>query len=342
LRERMTSLGGWSPPLIALLVVIVYRLIAPSDYQMTLATTIGVTAIAAIGLTVAIGGAGQLALGQAGFMAVGAYVTAVLTARDHVTFLIALFVSVIVAGAGGAAVGWIAIRLKGNYLAMATLAVGAAIYALINQIQALGASNGFIGIPAPGVGPWAIVTPRQQYLLVGVTLVVVCAVCTIVGMTRPGRELRALRDDSVAAELVGINVIVRRVQIFALCSAVGGAAGSLAAVVQSVIDPAQFAPQASITLFIVVALGGMGSITGALVGAAVVEYITQRITGAGEYALAVTGAVVILLMAVVPGGLATLPGRLWSLAGHRPRHADPTSRTEGPREPPSEATPVST
>jgi branched-chain amino acid transport system permease protein len=302
-----------TPPVVALGVLLIYRFGINDPYQLTLGATIGITAIASIGLTLAIGGAGQLALGQAGFMAVGAYATAELTTKHHISFLVALLISVVLTAIGGALVGYIALRLKGNYLAMATLAVGTGIYVLIKQSKTLGGANGYVGIPAAKIGTFTALTPENQFLLVGIAVVVVCSLCSLFQATRPGRELRALRDDEVAAQLVGISVINRKVQIFALCSALGGLAGAIAAPIQSVIDPAQFSPAESITLFVVVALGGMGSITGALLGTAIVYYVTQQITGAGGYALTALGCVVIVLMAVLPGGVAAVPRRLFEL-----------------------------
>jgi branched-chain amino acid transport system permease protein len=316
------------------MLVVAYRFVAPNPYDLALGASIGVTAIAAVGLTLAIGGAGQLALGQAGFMAIGAYSTAVLTTEHHMIFLLALLLSTVLCTLGGAALGWIAMRLKGNYLAMATLAVGSIVYSLLLVTPSLGGANGFLGIPPPEIGSWTAVQPAQQYTLVAIALVLTCGLSAAFLATRRGPELAAIRDDEGAAKLIGINVTLRKVQIFALSAALAGISGSILASVQGIIDPSLFQPGESITLFIIVALGGMGSITGAVLGAALVSYVTQEITGAGAYALTALGAIVILFMAVLPGGVATIPERLrvrwmrWRDSSG-PVEKDPAGKFEG-------------
>jgi branched-chain amino acid transport system permease protein len=215
---------------------------------------------------------------------------------------------------------------------MASLAVGAAIYSILNADLSLGGANGLYGIPPIKIGSWVLSSPEQKYFFVAAVLVVVSALCALFIATRHGWELRAMRDDAVAAQLIGINITVRKVEIFAISAALGGLAGSLSAPMQGVIDPTQFAPSVSITLFVIVAIGGMGSITGAVFGSALVYYVTQEITGSGLYALTALGGIVILLMAFVPGGLASIPRRLaQSGLARRAYGGVPSLSSKGPK-----------
>ena len=217
-----------------------------------------VAAIAAVGLTLAIGSAGQLALGQAGFMAIGAYGTAYLMLDKGWNFLVALLASVLLALVLGMLVGYIALRLRGNYLAMATLAVGSGIYALLVLPSRLGGANGYSPIPFPTIFGHDFLMPSEQFYLVAAFLVIVLVLVRWLLLSRIGRELVAMRDDEVAARTVGVNVTARKVQVFAVASAIGGVAGAVNAPLQTAIDPMLFSTAVSLQLFVMVIIGGLG------------------------------------------------------------------------------------
>ena len=278
-----------------------------------------------MGLTLAIGGAGQLALGQAGFMAVGAYGTAYLIKQHSTNYFLALLFSIAATIVLGALLGYIALRLRGNYLAMATLAVGSGIYSLLLVTPKLGGANGYAPIPRPKLLGHAFVQPREQYLLVAVVLILVLFLMRWVVASRIGRELAALRDDEVAARAIGIKITVRKVQVFAIASAIGGLAGAVNGPLQTAIDPSLFSPAVSLQLFVMVVLGGLGNIYGAVFGAALVTYLIQAVSGNGSDALTVLGMVVVVFMAVLPGGITGLPAAVnngWKRLQHRRMTAD--------------------
>ncbi len=304
---RALALTKLAPLILAVAVVLGYGVFVNSPYGLALGVNIGVAAIAAIGLTLTIGGAGQLALGQAGFMAIGSYGTAYLMRAQQVTFLLALLISLVGALAVGVLVGYIALRLRGNYLAMATLAVGSGIYGLLLLPDRLGGYNGYAPIPLPTIGSYTFVQPRAQYLLVAVLLVVVLAVARWLLAARLGSELAAIRDDEVAARAVGVHITARKVQIFAFASVIGALAGAVNAPLQTAIDPSLFSPSVSLQLFVMVVLGGLGNIYGAVLGAAIVTWLIQAIPGNGSWALTILGVVVVLFMALLPDGIVGLP-----------------------------------
>lgn len=283
-------------------------LLRDNAYFLSVGATVGITAIAAMGLSLLVGGAGQLSFGQAGFMAIGAYSSAYIIKTWHFPFLVGVLIAAIAAAIVGLVVGAIALRLKGNYLAMATLAAGALIYGLLSLDGPLGGPNGFTGIPAIAIGPWQLISPMSQYVFVLVIIAVIYSFCVWIFRTRFGLELAAIRDDEIGAASVGINIVARKVQIFVFSSVLAGIAGAVDASLQTTISPSLFGVSTSIQLFLMVVLGGLGSIPGAILGTVVVLGILQVVSGTGDYALTVMGIAVVAGMAFFPGGIAGIFG----------------------------------
>lgn len=296
--------GTLGAGVVVLIGTIVFGISGNNAYLLSIGSTVAMTSIATIGLGLVIGRAGQLSFGQAGFMALGAYCSAYVTTDWHIPFLLGMLSGAVIAGLVGAGVGFIALRLKGNYLAMATLAAGAIIYGLLSVNSPFGGPNGFTGIPPISIGPIQVISPMDQYVFVCVLLGLVYASCTLLMQTRFGRELAALRDDETGAASVGVNVVARKVQIFTLSAILAGVAGALDAALQTTIAPTLFSPDISLQLFLMVVLGGLGSIPGAVIGTALVLGILQVVPGTGDYALTVMGVAVVVAMAIIPGGIA--------------------------------------
>jgi branched-chain amino acid transport system permease protein len=300
-----------------------FFLVSTNEYQLTVGATVGIDAISTIGLTVVVGRAGQLALGQAGFMAVGGYAVAYGTTHSHLSFLVALIVGMAIALALGALVGWIALRLTGNYLAMATLAFGAIIYGLLEVQGRFGGAGGLFGIPPIELFGMRVVSPQASYVFIWVVVLLAFAAAALYLRGRAGRELEALRDDQLAASALGVNTTYRKVQAFALSAVLGALAGGIMAANQTVIDPSLFAPLISFQIFLMAVIGGLGSLSGAVAGAAIVVWLVQLTPGTGDSAYVVLGVVVVVLMALFPRGLA---GMVSALVGRlRPRRAAPPS-----------------
>lgn len=293
------------------LAVVVGGLLAVNDFQLQVGTLVAIYAISTLGLTVVSGRAGQLALGQAGFMAIGAYTSAYLTREPGLWLPAAIPVAGALATVVGLGVGYVALRLRGNYLAMATLAMGAVIFGLLQIRSPLGGTLGYTRIPGLSLAgrAAAIDQPIWRYAYAWAALAICYAACALLLRRRLGRELAALRDDEVAAAAVGVPVTLRKLQAFAISAFLGGVSGALLAALEGVIDPTLFRPDLSFQLFLMVVLGGLGSLPGAVLGAALVEWLIQIVPGTADYALAALGACVVLLVAVLPGGVAQLVGR---------------------------------
>jgi branched-chain amino acid transport system permease protein len=294
--------------------VILFAFLAGNQYQVYVGTLVGTYAISAIGLTVVAGRAGQLSLGQAAFMAIGGYSVAYSTMEWHIPFLVALAGGALIALLFGVAVGWIALRLRGNYLAMATLAFGLIIYGLLNVNGPLGGPLGLSGIPPISLFGIDLLTPNQQYAFVWAIAAVAVVICMLYLRGRAGRELAAIRDDELAAATLGINVTFRKLQAFGISAVLGGIAGGIIAANSAVIDPTLFPPTISFQIFVMVVIGGLGSIGGAIAGAAIVVWLIQLTPGTGDWAFTILGGVVIALMAFFPGGFAAIASQAAILA----------------------------
>ncbi len=297
------SLRGFVPAVVSAIIIVGFGFVEKTPAGLALGVNITLAAISAVGLTLIIGGAGQLSLGQAGFMGIGAYGTADLMATRGWPFVLAVAASVLAALLVGLMVGYIALRLQGNYLAMATLALGAGIFALLLLPSFLGGANGFAPIPPAEILGFKFLKPRDQYLLVAVMLVIVLFLVQALLSSRAGREFAAMRDDEVAAKTIGINITSRKVQVFAVASAIGGLAGAINGPIQTAIDPYLFSPAVSLQLFVIVVIGGLGNIYGAVFGSAFVIWLISVVPGSGSWALFVLGVTVVVFMAVLPDGL---------------------------------------
>lgn len=277
----------------------------------------GLYTIVGAGLTLLMGFAGQVSLGQGGFFAIGAYTAGLLTAKAHWNPWLALIVAPVVAMAVGYVVGLPLLRLRGHHLAVATLAVGIIVYTLLNNLRGLtGGPVGLRGITQPAIGGTTLSGERFYYFIWIVAALSLVIAANIV-RSRPGRALRAIAQHEGAAESVGINVRLSRLTVFAIAALFAGAAGGLFASYFKFLSPDSFKPSLSILFLIIVAVGGLGNVYGALVGSVSIvlltEFLKRLSTRPDLPARApvvlqsiVYAAILILIMLFMPRGL--LPG----------------------------------
>lgn len=253
---------------------------------------IGVNIIMAASLNLINGYTGQFSLGHAGFMAVGAYVSVVLTANLHVPFLVALLTGGAAAGALGCLIGLPTLRLSGDYLAIATLGLSEIIRIVLMNIQYVGGAAGFSGIPHLTTFPWVFFS----------MLATLFVIKNFVNSTH-GRACIAIRENEIAAEAMGVNTTKYKVMAFTIGAAFAGVAGGLFAHIFYIITPLSFTFMQSFNYLIMVVLGGLGSITGAIAGAFVVTFISAILADWPEYRMIIYALALILLMFYRPQGL---------------------------------------
>ena len=235
------------------------------DFQIA-EVAIEVTAVA--GLTVLTGLSGQISLGNGAFMAIGGYTTALLLLHLNWPFIAALVASAVVTAVAGGIVGVAAARLRGPYLAGATLMLGVALPALASAYQGIfGGDQGLnVTFTAPAFLGAAFPLTRWQAWVSAVVALVTLVLLANLCYSRIGRNWRAVRDDEVAAALDGVNVAVTRILAFVVSAVCAGLAGSLLAIVTSLVAPGAFTITLSIALLTAAVIGGLGSLPGALWG----------------------------------------------------------------------------
>jgi branched-chain amino acid transport system permease protein len=236
--------------------------------------------------------AGLLSLGQGGFMAVGAYVSAYLTVTHAWPFAAALVAGSLLAGIVGIVVGFPALRIKGVYLIILTMGFGEIVRVFFLNFEPTGAASGLGGIP-----------PRTTLPVLAVVVLVLLLAFWQLRRSRAGRAIAAVREDELAAEVIGVNLTRVKITVFALGGAIAGLAGGFYAHYATFIDPAQFGFHRSAEVFIMVLLGGMGNFIGATLGAVVVTALPEVLRFLQEWRMTFFGTLLIVMMIVRPWGL---------------------------------------
>jgi branched-chain amino acid transport system permease protein len=278
-------------------------LVLANNYHYEVAILVGLNAIVCVGLNLLIGYAGQISLGHAGFFGIGAYGSAILAARYGWPPVLALAAAVAAAAALAYAVGRPILRLKGHYLAMATLGLGIIIAIVITTEDRYTGGPDGMSVPPLAFAGAALAGERAWYWLVGALLVATVWLSLNLIESPVGRALRALHGSEVAAEVAGIDSARHKLLAFALSAGIAAFAGALNAHYAGFITPGKVTFQHSIELVVMVVFGGMASTFGAVVGAAVLTALPQVLTVFKEYEMVVFGAVMMLTMIFMPRGL---------------------------------------
>lgn len=235
---------------------------------------------------------GQFSLGHAGFMAVGAYVSAVCTVFLHLPFVISLIGGAAAAGLLGFLVGVPTLRLQGDYLAIATLGMGEIIRICILNIQQVGGASGMSGIPRDTTFPWL-------FFCMVVTLFVLKNIIH----SKQGRACLAVRENAIAAEAMGIDTTAFKVFAFTIASMFAGLAGALFSHYFGIAHPSSFTFMRSFDIMTMVVLGGLGSLSGSVIGAFILTLIAAVMQSYPEYRMIVYALLLIILMLYRPNGI---------------------------------------
>jgi branched-chain amino acid transport system permease protein len=265
---------------------------------------VGIHTMLAIGLNLLLGYAGQISLGHAGFFGMGAYLSGILTSTYGWNPWLAMPLAAFFVGGLAFLIGFPILKLKGHYLAMATLGLGIIIYIVFNEtIDLTGGPSGLSGIPNLSIGAFTFDSDVKNYYLIWtVTLATILLTLNLVN-SRIGRALRAVHDSEIAARVVGVNARLLKVQIFALSAVISSVAGSLYAHTMTFISPASFGFNFSIELLTMVVIGGLGSIYGSFLGAALLTLLPEFLRAAQDYDIIIYGGLLIVMVMFMPGGL---------------------------------------
>ena len=310
----------WALFIILLVLLFTMPLYIRSNYWLGVANLIGVTLIAATGLNILIGYCGQLSIGHAGFIAVGAYTSAILTNRLELPFLVGLICAGLTAGLIGLVFGIPSIRVKGFYLAITTIAAQFIIIWVINHWEITG---GFLGIRVPyaSVGSFVFRSETSQFYLIMIIAVLCIFFAKNLARSRIGRAFIAVRDNDLAAEVMGINLFRYKLLAFFIGCFLAGIAGSLLAHWIGFINAEFFSLTESILYIGMIIIGGLGTTLGPILGVVLVRLLQQVLTVGvvpflegtftalpSGFATGVTpmlfGLVIILFLVLEPRGLA--------------------------------------
>jgi branched-chain amino acid transport system permease protein len=284
-------------------IVAALPLVMPNQFYYDVAIKTALNAIVCVGLNLLIGYAGQISLGHAGFFALGAYASAILTARYHWNGFAAMLAGALAVAALAAITARPILRLRGHYLAMATLGLGIIIAIVINrEIPLTGGPDG-MSVPALGFGGWQLTGTTTWYWITGGALVAAVALSLNLIESGIGRALRALHGSEVAAATAGIDVTRYKVMVFVISAVFASLAGSLFAHSERFVTPIEAGFLRSIEFVTMVVLGGLASTFGAVVGAAVLTILPQALTWFEDYRNLVFGAILIGVMVFLPRGL---------------------------------------
>ena len=307
---------------VLLAVGVILGLCAPlftGTYMLTILITTMTVIIATLGIQILTGYCGQLSVGHAAFVAVGAYTSALLAGQSGLPFWISVPIAGIVAGLIGLIVGLTSIRLKGFYLIISTLAAQFTImYVIIHWTSVTGGSFG-LSAPAPELGGIRFASPRSYFYIVFVALLIATYIAKNIVRTNVGRVFVAIRDNDLAAEVMGVNITAYKLLAFFIGCAFAGVGGALAAHARGVITPDSYTLIQSFWYLAYLIIGGLGTITGAFFGvifiailnnglSAILASLSTLLPGASSLLaplmLVILGMAIVLFLMFEPRGLA--------------------------------------
>jgi len=281
-----------------------------------------------LSLNLIIGFTGQVSLGHAAFFGIGAYMGSVMVTYMDLPYILSFFAAFCAAGIVGVLLGIPTLRLKDDYLAIVTLGFGVIVTIVILNIDYLGGPDGIFGIPSPVIAGNKLATKLEFFIFNWSVMAVTILFMYRITRSRVGRALKAIRDDEVTAQVMGINTTKYKILAFGLGAAFAGAAGSLYGSYIHYIQPHDFGLSASILVLCMVVIGGMGSIPGSIIGAFLLfllpeffrylptiykfaaEHLNltfvadyQNISAIADYQNLMYGAALVLLLIVRPQGL---------------------------------------
>ena len=296
--------------LLAGLAALIVAPLGQGTYVVYLLCSWLIFSIAAMGLNLTLGYAGQISLAQASFMAIGAYTTAILTLAGW-PWVAGMTLGVIECLVVGFVLGFPALRVKGHFLAFVTLAFNSLVFLVSrNEDWLTGGTYGLSNMPRPSILGFAMTKQVPFYYFTVFVFVVAAALMYGIVRSPWGRAFKALRENPIRAESLGVDTRRLTLIAFAIGSAYGGVAGALVTPLVQYIDPGSFALVHSLRILLMVVVGGAGFFFGPVLGAAVVILLPEFLRFTEGYYLMIYATLVIVLMAVCPSGLIGIWGKL--------------------------------
>lgn len=274
------------------------------NYEISLLTTMAISVLFALSLNLITGFCGQISLGHAAFLGIGAYLAAML-GKAGVPFLLTLPLAMLLAGTVGMIVGLTSLRVRADFLAITTMGVGFLFVGIIRQREWLGGELGIAGITGTNMSKLGFM------LFTLLCAVLVMALCLYLRRSWMGQVFNGIAEDEDTMRILGINVPRYKLAAFAIGTGLAGLTGALYAYHFQFIGPDSFGFVESITVLSMVVVGGIGSVAGVTVAAALLSVLPAWFQFIGDYKLLVYGSLLFLMIRFAPEGMAGLVRRLW-------------------------------
>ena len=290
--------------LVFVAVMLLWPVLLPNTYNMSVMTTAGFFAIMVIAVSLILGQAGQLSLGHNAFYGIGAYVAAILATTYHWNTLLALLVGALAAGGVALLIGRPILKLKYFYLALATLGLSQIFVIVVTQLTITGGANGFGPIPSLSIFGFEVSTYMRQYYVVWIVVILIMLFTDRALKYRFGRSLRSLATSEIAASTLGVRTANWKLVAFVVGAVFCGLAGGLFAFVSVAIMPGSFAFAAAVLPVVMMLVGGDQSIWGGVLGAIVLTWVVNGFPQLQEYSGVTYSVIMILLLMFLPMGIA--------------------------------------
>lgn len=289
------------------------------EYHLRLLNLSLISAVAVIGLNFAFGYAGLISLGHAAFVGMGGYGLAILTTTCGWSPWLAAPVAIVATAVSAGLIGYPLLRLRGHYLALATLGLNVSFYIVTsNWIAMTGGTNGIARIPALALGSLSFSGEHQFLWLALIVLALIAAAAAVLHKSRLGREMMAVRDDEIASEMTGIDTTRIKIAAFVLSAVCAAVAGCLFALHVRFVAPEDFTYAHSITYLAMLIVGGEGTIVGAILGAVLLTFLPEWLRFLGTAYLFFFGLLVLGILVFLPTGLVGLGQRLGRRSARSP------------------------
>ncbi|OGP62138.1 MAG: hypothetical protein A2170_10595 [Deltaproteobacteria bacterium RBG_13_53_10] len=286
-------------------------------YFLHVSIMVGIFVILAQGLNILFGYVGQISIGHAAFYAIGAYASALAAVHLSLPFWGSALVAILFASLVGFLLGLTCLRLRGEYLAIATVAFGEIVQVILTQWEEVsGGPEGFLKIPKAHMGSFLFDTPVRYYYLTLVITLFIMVLTRNLTSSKLGRSFRSVKDDPLAANIIGVDTTKVKLIAFVLSAAYSGLAGSLYAHYARALLPDYFSLSLSVLLFMMVMLGGMGSLYGPIIGAILLTVSFELLRALQVYQMVLYGIIVLFITIFAPEGLVGIFKRVVRKSGH--------------------------
>jgi len=301
---KNTLKTSWAQAVLTFAAALIIAIIIRNPYYIGILTFTGINIIITIGLSLLMGYTGQISLGQAAFFGIGAYTTGILTTRFAMPIILSLPLSLLLTIAVAFIVGIPTLRLRGHYLAMATLGMGEIVHIVFNELLSLtGGPSGFGNIPVISLFGCTLDTDIRYYIFVWAFVSCVLFLSLNIIHSRIGRALKAIHKEEQTALSLGVNTSKLKLYIFVLSAGYAALAGFLYAHYITFLSPGTFSLNFSVLLVTMVAVGGMEHVWGAIIGTVVLTVLPEYLRFFKDFDILIYGVILVAIMLLRPEGL---------------------------------------